>query len=245
MRKFCNSELLIYLCFFFCVSIANAKAMDSVKTKNDSVVTKLPDSTMIKLNKVIAFIDKQNKKYFYFGISFGLRTGFYREKTSRAVPFISPGDSLVQLDYNDISSFVVSTSITVYPFKEPFSINSLSILKYIPLLKSMKFPIYMGFTANINMVEFANQQVNTVFNKQVDGGMGIAFAFDAEKQFALGLTWERTSTIRPTDYVISREGKQIIGGNGIAITDLDIHDSRYFINSGLNAWAVKFIYQFK
>ena len=102
----------------------------------------------------------------------------------------------------------------------------------------------MGFTANINLIEVADSQLGTTFNKSIDGGFGIAYSLDKEYQFVVAATYERTSTRRPQKWVIENEGKPIIV-DGEPLTSIDISDDTYYIDTGLNAWSIKFIYHFK
>ena len=102
----------------------------------------------------------------------------------------------------------------------------------------------LGFTANINLIEIANANVGTVFNKSIDGGLGIALALDKEKKFAFALTYERTSTRRPQDWVIHKAGEPILV-DGKKITTIDKNDDNYYLDTGLNAISFKFIYHVK
>lgn len=148
-----------------------------------------------------------------------------REKTSRAIPYVLP-DSTIAIENGDVMAVILSSSLTAFPFDSihPFWHN-------------------VGFTININLVEFANSDVGAVFNKDIDGGLGFAYAFGPDRNFAVGITYERISTRRPTEFILGQKGLKVIE-NGRAITSIDKADNRYYTDSGLNGIAFKFIYHF-
>jgi hypothetical protein len=176
--------------------------------------------------KLDDIFDKQGSSTFKVGVSVGMRTFIKSEKESRAIASITP-DSIVSLDYGDMMSVVLSSSFTAFPF----------------VLSDSDFIKRLGFTVNINLAEFTNNQVGSVFNKTIDGGMGISFAFGPDKNFALAASYERISVRRPTKFVLEREGKKIMD-NGTVITSLDKSDDRYYVDSGLNGVSIKFIFHF-
>lgn len=190
-----------------------------------SALAQTPDS--VQLKKIAAWIDKQDKKIFRFGFSIGMRTGFKSETESRTAATIRPDSPyVVNIEHIDMMDFLLSSSLTVFPFNKECSWSN------------------FGFTANINLIELADAEVGTVFNKSIDGGFGFAYACDKDRHFAIAITYERTSTRRPKNWVIENEGKPIIV-NGEAIREIDKNDDTYYIDTGLNAWSIKFIYQFK
>jgi len=183
----------------------------------------LTPSEKQQLQDVADFVKKQDKNVFRFGVSAGVRTGFGSENTGRTVVTILPNNNKVSLDREDLMAFIISTSLTVFPFEGWWQ--------------------NMGFTANINLLEFTSAQTNSTFNKPIDGGIGFAVALDKQKKFAVALTYERTSNRRPKEWVLDNEGSTIII-NGQTVTNIDKNDDQYYINTGLNAVAAKFIYHF-
>lgn len=176
-----------------------------------------------QLTEVANFVKKQESKVFRFGISAGVRTGFGSENSGRTVVTILPNTNKVSLDREDLMAFIISSSLTVFPFKGWWQ--------------------NMGFTANINLLEFTSAQTNSTFNKPIDGGIGFALALDKDKKFAVALTYERTSGRRPKSWVLDNDGSTIVV-NGQTVTSIDKNDDQYYINTGLNAVAAKFIYHF-
>ena len=176
-----------------------------------------------QLKDVETWIKKQDTKIFRFGLSIGVRTGFGSENSGRAIVSIIPTDYTVRVEHDDLMAVLLSTSITAYPFQNWWK--------------------YLGFTANVNLLEFTNAQANTPFNKPIDGGIGLAIALDKEKKFAFAITFERTSTRKPKQWVVDNEGNTIVV-NGEIVTSIDKNDDNYFVNTGLNAIAFKFIYSF-
>ena len=175
-----------------------------------------------QLKSVSDWIKKQDNNIFKFGISLAVRTGFGSENTGRAVVTILPNNN-ISIDHEDLMAFLISTSVTVFPF-EGWGQN-------------------IGFTANLNLIEFTSAQTNSTFNKPIDGGIGFAYALDKKKKFAIALTYERTSNRKPKDWVLNNAGAPIIV-NGQPITSINKNDDQYYMNTGLNAVAFKFIYHF-
>jgi hypothetical protein len=207
-------KLLIVFAFIGLSCIAQINSA----TPKDSI-----DAINKKLDKIIK---KQDSKIFKFGFSIGFRTFIESERDSRAIAIIAP-DSTVFIEHGDRLALILSSSLTAFPF----------------VLNKCNFLKNFGFTVNINMAEFTDNKIGSVFNKPIDGGMGFAYSFGPDKNFAIALTLERISVLRPTSFVINKEGQKIID-NGKAITSLDKTDNKYYINSGLNGVSAKFIYHF-
>jgi len=172
-----------------------------------------------RLKNIEDFIKNQDK-IFHFGMSLGTRYAVPPSKFL-TVGTIEPSANTLQLDKTDRLSLVLSSSLTIYPYPE----------------------CGFGFTANINIGEFAENQLYTIFNKQIDGGVGIAYSFGNNRNMALAVTYERTSFRRLRDYVQEKKGQQLLENN-VPITSLDIKDDRYYIDSGVNAVSIKYIYHF-
>jgi hypothetical protein len=180
------------------------------------------DSVNLKLEN---FIKKQEAKVFKFGLSVGVRGFLKREEDSRAIAYILP-DSTVAIEHGDRLGVILSSALTAFPFDAKY-----------------KFWHNFGFVINVNLVEFTNSKVGSVFNKPIDGGLGFAYGFGPDRCFAIAATYERIAVQRPTRFVLSKEGQKILDG-GKAVTTLEKTDSRYYIDSGLNGWSIKFIYHF-
>ena len=70
------------------------------------------------IEKVRKFVDRQDKKIVFFGFSVGIRSGFKSESESRAVATILPDSThAVSIEYLDQLAFILSTSMTAFPFK--------------------------------------------------------------------------------------------------------------------------------
>lgn len=221
---------------------------DLTFTTAESALTELAAKTKeiedVK-SKIDAFIANQKGSIFKVGLSVSLRTSFNfgSEKAARAIATISPNDKFVQIDYNDRAAVVISSTIAAYPFKNQKDKDGKPIEKK-DLTKLGKFFINFGFLANINLVEFADNKSSTIFNKQVDGGLGFSYLLGTKQQFALALTYERISVRQPTKFIFEHEGKQVIGDSGTALTTLDIKDARFFRDAGFNAVSIKFVFHF-
>lgn len=193
-------------------------------TLNAQLPDAFTDSTKIKLD---AFLAKQEEeKTFKFGLSIGTRAT-WGQKSSRSIAYITP-DSTIGTEIGDVYSMILSSSIATFPFTKSEKV----------------FWQNFGFLANINLAEFTNDEVGTVFNKAIDGGMGFAIAFGDDKNFALAATYERISIRRPTQYLLDNSGKKLYE-NGEIITTIDYTNNKYYIDSGLNGMSIKFVFHFK
>lgn len=189
--------------------------------------TSIDTNDIRSINKKLEnLIRKQESKIFKVGLSVGMRTFIKQEKDSRAIASITP-DSNVSIDHGDMMAVVLSSSFTAFPFT----------------LSDNRFLKSFGFTVNINLLEFTDNQIGSVFNKPIDGGLGFAYAFGEDKNFAVAITYERIAIRRPTKFVLSKEGEKIVE-NGRAVTSLDSSDNRYYMDSGLNGCSIKFIFHF-
>jgi hypothetical protein len=182
--------------------------------KIEKINTKL-DSVLKKL---------EEKKILRFGFSVGLR---YIVEDSGGISdaSISFPDTLLVLDEFDRSSLVISGVIAVFPFA-----------------KSSGKVANLGFLANIDLAEFSDEEVTTIFNREIEGGMGVLWSFG--EGFSLGLTFEKLLSRRPRDHILGMVGQKIYDSNGKVVTQLDKEDSNLFRNDSLNALSLKYVYHF-
>ncbi len=209
------------------------------KTKTvENITTSTNELANIRRN-IDAFIANQKESIFKVGMSVAFRTSFNwgEEKKARAIPTISPHDSTIRIDYADRAAVVISTTIAAYPFLRKIDEYGNKTETKSKFLKNL------GFLVNINLVEFADNKSSSIFNKQVDGGLGFSYLLGTKKQFAFAVTYERVSVRQPTQLIFDFEGKKL-KENGNYLTVLDLKDPRYFRDAGYNAFSLKFVFHF-
>jgi hypothetical protein len=222
------------LCLLLWMSpcVAHAESASGGGAETDSVAAG-PDSTVAenggeigkintKLNAVLAKLEE--KKILRFGFSVGFRY-VVEDSGGIADASISFPDTLLVLDDSDRSSFVISGVIAVYPFAN-----------------SGSWEANLGFLANIDLAEFNNEEVTTIFNREIEGGMGLLWSFG--EGFSLGLTFEKVLSRRPRDHILGKVGQKIHDANGKVVTQLDKEDSYLYRNDSLNAFSLKYVYHF-
>lgn len=204
--------------FFFHFSFSQIQE-DNLGEKIDSLENKVDD--------LISRIQK-NKKI-RFGLSIGYRQAFSVASINDNEKFlaeasISPIDSTLQVDLSNRHSFLISAIISVYPFND----------------KTEKWHKDFGFYGNVNLAEIAaNGNFESIFNQQIEGGMG--FSYRLSEDFAIGLGYEFIFHRRIRDYLFDSIDQQIIQ-DGSVITSLDINDDNLFRSDNVHAFSVKFIF---
>jgi hypothetical protein len=139
-------------------------------------------------------------------------------------PSISPIDSTLQIDSKDRGAVIISGVIMATPFvtKQSWLSN-------------------LGFVANVNLAAISSENVNTINNKSIEGGLGISYRL--QSNFALALTYDLVYSRRLRDYVLTRKGEKILE-DGKVLTELNRESDNFFIDDNLSSLSLKFIYRF-
>lgn len=167
-------------------------------------------------------VEELNNSKVKVGISFGPRISLDSNKF-RSFATIAPNDTTVKIEYEDRTSFYLSSSLVVFPWNFPKN----------KILKGF------GFTANINLVELGNARQESSFNRKIDGGVGFAFKF--HESVTLSLTYEKISKRVLQDWVPDFENKKIIVNNH-PITSLDYTNDQYYKDSSSDSLGINLIF---
>lgn len=175
------------------------------------------------------------------GLSVGFNTVFEKLHEAR----ISPIDQKVFLTNMPRQSFLLSTTISV-----PFNVTlrqGKENAKQIQYQQVRNGPFYrtplgLCFVASLNLANLSSTQSGSIFNKKIDGGLGLGYR--VSQNFQISLTYEKISIRQPRQFLKDLEGKNIIINNQI-LNSLDIEDNNYFVDKYLNSAAIKFIYVIK
>jgi hypothetical protein len=159
----------------------------------------------------------------HFAVSLGVRF-IYDKEEYFGEPSISPIDSTLQIDSKDRGAVIISGVIMATPFvtKQSWLSN-------------------LGFVANVNLAAISSENVNTINNKSIEGGLGISYRL--QSNFALALTYDLVYSRRLRDYVLTRKGEKILE-DGKVLTELNRESDNFFIDDNLSSLSLKFIYRF-
>lgn len=142
-----------------------------------------------------------------------------RDKLFRDVAIVN--DTL-RVDKQDRSDLVLSGVVTAFPFHRAATAWR-----------------RLGFMLNINLADFAGEAIG-VFNRSIEGGMGIAI--QAHDEFAFGVTVERVFSRGLRSGV--KPDQPLLGDDGQPLKSVDVDDGRFFKNDNLTAVSLKFIFYF-
>lgn len=197
----------------------------SAQSQDTELLTKNIDSLISSIETLKQKVEK--KKLIRFGLSLGNRQAFSIKKADKflAIASISPMDSTLQIELANRHTFLLSAVVSVFPFE-----------------KKSKSISGLGFYSNINLAELAGGEFESIFNKKVEGGLGVLYRFS--EPFALALGYEFIFHRRLRNYLIDNyQGKQIIK-DGTVLTSLDEDDNNLFREDNVHAWSLKFVYYF-
>jgi hypothetical protein len=159
----------------------------------------------------------------HFAVGLGVRF-IYDKKEYFGEPSISPIDSTLQIDSRDRGAVILSGVVMATPF-----VNSGGAMSN------------LGFVANVNLAEISSENISTINNKSIEGGLGISYRL--QSNFALAVTYDLVFSRRLRDYVLQYEGEKIFD-NGKTLTGLNREDDNFFIDDNLSSLSLKFIYRF-
>ena len=182
------------------------------------------ESVENKVDELLKRFDKKNP--LLFGLSIGYRQAFSIGKADKflADAIISPFDSTLQIELLNRHTFLISATLSSFPFEKDTTFKN------------------FGFFANINLAEIASDgDFQSVFNRQIEGGAGISWRLG--KSLALAFSYEFIFHRRIRDYLFPLEGSQLIVAN-TPISSLDKDVDEIFRNDNVNAWSLKFIFFF-
>ncbi len=138
---------------------------------------------------------------------------------------VTSDSSKVVLDKIDKTSMILSTSISAFPWA---------------VRTGKCWYKNFGFMLNINIAEIGSAE-KFAFNKRIDGGIGAVLKLNDD--FAIAFSYEYVANRRLKEWVLKKEG-QVILVEGQVVKSIDLTDDNYYMDSGLNAVALKFIFNF-
>lgn len=177
-----------------------------------------------KLETITKRLTDSSASVIHLAVGLGVRF-IYDKKQYFGDPSISPIDSTLQIDNRDRGAVILSGVVMATPFKASRN----------------KLLSGLGFVANVNLAEISGENINTLNNQSIEGGLGIAFRL--QSNFALAVTYELVFSRRLRDHVLQRQGEKVFT-NGKVLTEINRENNNLFIDDNLNGFSVKFIYHF-
>ncbi len=202
-----------------------------------------------KIDSLNMRLDDLTKKSVRAGISLAYRSVNKKFDDIYQSASISPVDSTLQFETLDKNAFVLSTSVVISPFIktdwiERLSKESRAFVKDTENQNGKRFAkglgvvgLYLlqniGLTANINLLEFANAEKGSTFNKSLEGGIG--FCLRLSEKIYVSYASDVLFTKQLRQDIKEQEGNKIYkDGNVVtSIDQIDTGDSNYWITKNV------------
>lgn len=159
-------------------------------------------------------------------------------------------DTLVR-DALSSSSFVLSTSLNVFPLSESKWLKNRKAYwedeakkgskKYTLRLAALGLLRNIGIMANVNLVDFSTDESELSFNRTIDGGIGVGYRLS--KKVYIAYNWDWFTIRQPRQYYIDQLNQPItLDGN--VLESLEDSNEQVFRNVTGRARAVRVIIAF-
>lgn len=187
---------------------------------------------------------EKNSATFRFGLSLGWRHIMAKDASLMQDVAVDPVTGHVVPERIDRGALVLSGVVTAFPWRNDALSKAAKGGTNTPPVRGplggALAPWRLGFLANINVASFTQDNIS-VFNKSVEGGLGVAYKMNED--FSLALTVERVFGRSLRSFVVPNT--ELRDADGTRVTELASTDDRYFKDDNLSAWSVKFVYFFK
>jgi hypothetical protein len=181
-----------------------------------------------------------------WGVSLGFNSVFSKLHDAR----ISPLDNQLKISNFSRVGFVISTGLSVPLFSNPLDENNQldkktsyfqntkdkGILYYVP----RKFYL----VATVNVITFNSAGDGSLFNKRIDGGLGLGYRVNDDVQIAV--TGEMISYRQPRNFLYDYNNKTLtLPGQATPLTTINLDDNDYFMDRYMPSVSLKVIYLFR
>jgi hypothetical protein len=172
-------------------------------------------------------------------VKLGLSLGYSALPVKLYDASISPIDNTLKLQKQFPANFLISTALVINPI-QGYKVEIDTTKNQI--IRAIKMRLHkISFIASVNLVSIGSN-TETLFNKKIDGGLGIGYKLSDD--FHLALTAEMFSSRQLRDYIINDYQDKPFKIDGKDVTTLDQTDNRLFIDKYTPGICVKFIYIF-
>ncbi len=174
------------------------------------------------------------------GISLGISVGYNRLVDDNYSAFLSPIDNKVIIEKLPRSSFVLSTALSVPLTKK----QGMTQYTQVDSDNDPIGPVYYvnhgwSLVTSINIALFNESLTTTIFNKRIDGGIGLGYRIN--KDFQIAFVYEFLTIRQPREFLRNLEGETITVNNEL-VTSLTSDNNDFFKDDYAAAFSVKFVY---
>jgi hypothetical protein len=178
------------------------------------------------------------------GFSFGISLGYNYIFDKLHDIHLSPTDNTVKISQASRTSFLLSTTVSA-PLIRFAGDHSRKLFKTEDangqqVGQSYYIPYGLYLVATVNLLNFSEAGNGTIFNKKIDGGLGIGCRFNDDVLIAL--TYEMLSVRQPRDFLINEFKDKTISVNNEVVTTLDTSNDTFFIDKYLPSLSLKLVY---
>ena len=157
---------------------------------------------------------------------------------------LSPIDYTLYVEPTNRSAFLMSTALAI-----PLSKGELggSYFRKYDDQGKVSGPVYyipygLYLVATVNLATFHDAMGGGVFNRRIDGGIGLGYRINQD--LMLSLTFEKVSIRQPREFLLAYNN-QVILIDGQPLTALDSSNDGYFKTNYFRSFALKLIYLFR
>jgi hypothetical protein len=179
------------------------------------------------------------------GFGFGVSLGYNYVLDKLHDVQLSPTDNTVKVSTATRTSFLLSTTVSA-PLIRMGGTSSRKLFKTedatdgTQVGPSYYIPYGLYLIATVNLLNFSEAGNGTIFNKKIDGGLGLGYRFNDDVLIAL--TYEMLSVRQPRDFLINDFKGQTVSVNNEVVTKLDTNDDTFFTDKYLPSLSLKLVY---
>ena len=187
------------------------------------------------------------------GVDFGVSLGFNRVFEKLYDVHLSPLDHKLKVTDAPMSTFLLSTGISVplARIREKLGESTPSTFRgrYYKKLTTLGAPTSTVYcvpygwclVATVNLLTFNTAATGSVFNKRIDGGLGIGYRINDELQIAA--TFEMISYRLPRDFLIGEYRDKVVNNAaGTPVTVILPENNDYYSDRYLPSVSLKLFY---
>ena len=179
------------------------------------------------------------------GINFGVSVGYNFAHNTLYEASLSPIDHTFSIATLPKNSFVISTALS-FPLTRG-KLGGATYTKIDNAGKPIGEPYYVPWglclIATLNIATFNEASNGSIFNKQIDGGLGIGYRLD--DHFQIALAYEMISFRQPKQFLIDQYQGKVINVGDQKLISLDEKDNNFFHNKYVGSISLKLIYLIK
>jgi hypothetical protein len=227
----------ILLSCFLAVGVATAQVRPTPVTKHAYFA---PPAEYEPAAAGAPAVDPPINKGFGFGVSLGYNYVFDKLQDVQ----LSPMDNTVKVSRATRTSFLLSTTVSA-PLLRVGGDHSRKLFKTEAVGGTQVGPAYyipygLYLVATVNLLNFSEAGNGSIFNKKIDGGLGLGYRINDDVLIAL--TYEMLSVRQPRDFLVNDFQNKTVSINNEVVTKLDNNDDTFFTDKYLPSLSFKLVY---